>query len=135
LPSASWVREEPAAYARNHTAPHVGHEEAASEAMRLALPNAGCVREEVATYEATRVGRSEGCAAVEHSATHVGRETSAGEAMRLALREGALPNAGWVRELATHAGRRRRVGISLRGRLSQSARASLRERSACLCRL
>ena len=66
---------------------HVGHETSASEAMRLALregalPNASCVREELATYAATHVGRGERCAAFE---------------------QGALPNVGWVREeLATY---------------------------------
>ena len=56
--------------------PHVGPETSAGEAMRLALregalPKATCVREELATYSATHVGRDEGCATLDHASLHV----------------------------------------------------------------
>jgi len=56
--------------------PHVGPETSASEAMRLALregalPNASCVREELATYSATHAGRREGCATLDHATLQV----------------------------------------------------------------
>lgn len=63
---------------------HVGPETSASEAMRLALregalPRATVVREELARYAATGVGR-EGCAMC--AAPHVGRATALPSAVR-----------------------------------------------------
>ena len=102
---------------------HVGPETSASEAMRLAL------REGLATYAATHVGRGERCVAFEQAATHVGHPTSAGEAARAA--RSALAFASLVREelatyTATHVGRGERCAA-----VEQAATRSRRSHVPC----